>query len=115
VISLERAVHEITQRPATYFGLVDRGAIAKGFHADLVIFDAETVGRGPTYRRFDVPRGDFRLYADARGVDHVFVNGVQIIRDGVHTRKLPGIVLRSGRDTRTTPLDALRDKRPAAH
>ena len=112
VISLEQAVHEITQRPAAYFGLVGRGLIAEGYQADLVVFDPENVGRGPTYQRHDVPGGgDFRLYADANGIDHVFVNGVQIIRDGVHTGKLPGTVLRSGRDTRTTPLDALREKR----
>ncbi len=115
VISLEQAVHKITQRPATYFGLLDRGVIAEGFHADLVVFDPETVGRGPTYQRFDVPgNNQFRLYADARGVDHVFVNGVQIVRSGAHTGALPGTVLRSGRDTRTTPVDAMRDKRAAA-
>jgi N-acyl-D-aspartate/D-glutamate deacylase len=108
VISLEQAVHKITQRPAAYFGLVERGLIAEGFHADLVVFDPETVGRGPTYQRYDVPGGDFRLYADAQGVDHVFVNGVQIVREGAHTGRLPGTVLRSGRDTRTTPLGALR-------
>jgi N-acyl-D-aspartate/D-glutamate deacylase len=113
VIGLEEAVRQITQRPAQYFGLVDRGRIACGCHADLVVFDAETVGRGPTYQRYDVPGGgDYRLYADAHGVDHVFVNGVQIVRDGAHTGAMPGAVLRSGRDTRTVPLDALRERVP---
>lgn len=108
VISLERAVHEITQRPALYFGLVDRGVIAEGFYADLVVFDPKTVGRGPTYQRYDLPGGaDFRLYADARGIDHVLVNGVAIVADGKHTGKLPGKVLRSGKDTRTTPMTAM--------
>jgi N-acyl-D-aspartate/D-glutamate deacylase len=111
VIGLEQAVHKITQRPAAYFGLVDRGVLAKDFHADVVVFDPQTVGRGPTYRRFDVPGGEYRLYADARGIDHVFVNGVEIVRNGAHTGKLPGAVLRSGKDTRTPPMDALRDKR----
>ena len=109
VISLEQAVHKITQRPATYLGLIDRGLIAPGYFADLVIFDPATVGRGATYKRFDVPGGnDFRLYADAEGIDDVLVNGIQIIRNGEHTGALPGRVLRSGRDTRTVPLDALR-------
>jgi N-acyl-D-aspartate/D-glutamate deacylase len=113
VITLEAAVHELTQRPARYFGLIDRGTIAKGFHADLVIFDPATVGRAPTALRHDLP-GDaeaYRLYAEATGIDHVLVNGVEIVRDGVHTGSLPGTVLRSGRDTRTVAMDALRDGR----
>jgi N-acyl-D-aspartate/D-glutamate deacylase len=108
ILSLEAAVHQMTQRPAVYFGLIDRGAIRLGAHADIVVFDPATVGRGPTYRRFDVPGGgDYRLYADAVGIDHVLVNGVEIVRGGVHTGALPGTVLRSGRDTRTMPMNAL--------
>jgi N-acyl-D-aspartate/D-glutamate deacylase len=108
VITLEEAVHQITERPATYYGLIDRGRIALGNHADLVVFDAATVGRGPSYYRYDVPGDQFRIYADAQGVDHVFVNGVQIVKNGEHTGAAPGTVLRSGRDTRTVALDAMR-------
>ena len=109
VISLEEAVHQITQRPANYFGLIDRGTLAPGQHADIVIFDPDTVGRGPSYNRYDVPGGDnFRIYADAEGIDRVIVNGVTIVRDGEHSGALPGTVLRSGRDTRTVAIDALR-------
>jgi N-acyl-D-aspartate/D-glutamate deacylase len=115
VISLEQAVHQITQRPAQYFGLIDRGLIARGYHADMVVFDPETVARGPTSFRYDIPGGaDFRLYAEAVGVDHVFVNGVQTVRHGQHTGALPGSVLRSGKDTRTVPMDVLRTKRTEA-
>jgi N-acyl-D-aspartate/D-glutamate deacylase len=111
VIGLEEAVHQITQRPARYFGLVDRGALALGCHADIVVFDPATIGRGPTYKRYDVPGGDhFRLYADAAGIDHVFVNGVRIVGGGEHTGRLPGTVLRSGRDTRTASLNVMRQK-----
>lgn len=114
VIGLEAAVHQMTQRPATYFGLVDRGTLREGHHADIVVFDPATVGRGPTYFRYDLPGATeaFRLYADATGIDRVFVNGIEIVRDGQHTGERPGTVLRSGRDTRTVPMDALR--RPAA-
>lgn len=108
VIGLEQAVHLMTERPARYAGLIDRGLLQPGYHADIVVFDRDTVGRGPTYNRFDVPGDQYRVYADAEGVDHVFVNGVQIVRDGAHTGSLPGTVLRSGRDTRTVPLDAMR-------
>jgi N-acyl-D-aspartate/D-glutamate deacylase len=109
VISLEEAVHQMTERQARYMGLIDRGLVAPGYHADLVIFDAVTVGCGQSYMRHDVPGGQFRIYADARGIDHVFVNGVQIVREGEHTGALPGTVLHSGRDTRTMPMDALRE------
>lgn len=110
VIGLEQAVHQITQRPAKYFGLIGRGVIAPGCHADIVVFDPGTIGRGPTYRRHDLPgsRG-FRLYAEAEGIDLVLVNGVLVVRGNEHTGQLPGAVLRSGKDTKTVPLDVLRD------
>ena len=109
VLTLEQAVHQLTGRPARYAGLVDRGLLKPGYHADIVVFDAATVGRGPSYNRYDVPGDQFRIYADAKGIDHVFVNGVEIVRAGEHTGALPGTVLRSGRDTRTVPLGAMRD------
>jgi N-acyl-D-aspartate/D-glutamate deacylase len=108
VVTLEEAVHLITERIARYFGLVDRGLIAAGFNADLVVFDEATVGRGATAMRFDVPGGSGRIYADADGIPHVIVNGVQIVRNGEHTGLLPGRVLRSGVDTKTVAMDALR-------
>lgn len=114
VIGLEEAVHKITDRPARYFGLIDRGLLVSGYHADIAVFDAATVGRGPTHYRFDVPGDEFRIYADAIGVDHVFVNGIQIVRDGNHTGALPGTVLRSGTDTRNVPIGAMRDQLEAA-
>lgn len=112
VIGLEEAVHLITERPARYAGLIDRGLLREGHHADIVVFDEHAVGRGPTYNRHDVPANQFRIYADAIGIDHVMVNGVPIVRGGEHTGKLPGTLLRSGRDTRTTPMDGMRQKRP---
>jgi N-acyl-D-aspartate/D-glutamate deacylase len=115
VISLEEAVHQMTERQARYMGLIDRGLVAPGYHADLVVFDAATVGCDPSYMRQDVPGGQFRIYADARGIDHVFVNGVQIVREGEHTGALPGVVLHSGRDTCTMPMNALATGSSGAH
>jgi len=101
VLSLEQAVHQLSDVPARLYGLRDRGRLQEGWWADVTVFDADAVGSGPTYTRFDLPAGAGRLYADARGIDHVLVNGVEIVRAGAHTGALPGTVLRAGRDTET--------------
>jgi N-acyl-D-aspartate/D-glutamate deacylase len=104
VISLEAAIHQMTQVPAEVFGLNDRGVLKVGWNADLVVFDPDSVGSGPVYMRTDLPCDEPRVYADAFGIDHVFVNGVQTIEHGKHTSALPGTVLRSGKDTHTPAL-----------
>ncbi len=101
VVSLEEGIHQLTQVPARLYGLRDRGVLAEGMLADVVVLDPERVDCGPTYTRFDLPAGAGRLYADAEGIEHVLVNGVEIVREGKHTGALPGSVLRSGRDTET--------------
>jgi N-acyl-D-aspartate/D-glutamate deacylase len=98
---LEEAVQMITQAPAQVMGLKDRGVIREGWRADLVIFDPATVGPAPTEMRNDLPGGEMRLYAEARGISQVIVNGVCIVEGAEHTGALPGQVLRSGRDTET--------------
>jgi len=104
VIALERAVHEMTQVPAEAFGIVDRGLLQPGYHADLVIFNPETVGCADVYMKSDLPCDEPRLYAESIGIDHVFVNGTHIVKDAEHTGSLPGKVFRSGTDTRTPEL-----------
>ena len=101
VITLEEGVRQITQVPAQLLGLRERGELRPGWHADLVVFDPDTVGVGPTYFRTDLPANEPRVYADALGISHVFVNGTQIVRDGEHTGATPGTALRSGVDTYT--------------
>ena len=101
VIGLEAAVHQLTQVPAELFGLKERGVLQQGWFADLVIFDPEQVGAGEIYFRQDLPADEPRIYADASGVRDVFVNGVRIIENGEHTGELPGLALRSGKDTET--------------
>jgi len=101
---LERAVEALTDRPAKLFGLKQRGRIEPGFHADLVLFDPETIGSGEIHERTDLPGNSARLFAESTGIRRVFVNGEAIVVDGRPTDALPGTVLRSGRDTRTVSI-----------
>ncbi len=109
LLSWEEAVRQLTDVPARLYGLRERGRLAEGWHADVVVFDPETVGPCPTYTRFDLPAGGGRLYAEAEGIDHVFVNGTEIVRKGKATEHQPGTVLRSGRDTATVEVPGGRD------
>jgi N-acyl-D-aspartate/D-glutamate deacylase len=99
LLPLEEAVMFLTSRPARFYGLVDRGRIAPGAYADLVVFDPERIGPGEVTMRYDLPGGAGRLYGEARGVEHVFVNGEEVVRAGSFTDARPGTLLRSGRDT----------------
>jgi N-acyl-D-aspartate/D-glutamate deacylase len=101
LLSLEEAVRQLTTIPAGLYGLVDRGPLAEGTHADVVVFDPSTVGYRPERTRHDLPGGAPRLFAEATGIEHVLVNGVEIVRSGTATGEIPGTILHSGRDTRT--------------
>jgi N-acyl-D-aspartate/D-glutamate deacylase len=101
LLSLPEAVRMITDEPARLFGLRDRGRLEVGAHADVVVFDPEQVGSEPATLVADLPGGSARLTAGAEGVKHVFVNGVETVRDNQPTGATPGTILRSGRDTET--------------
>ncbi|WP_420638797.1 N-acyl-D-amino-acid deacylase family protein [Candidatus Poriferisocius sp.] len=101
LLSLEECVSLMTDTPARLFGLKDRGRVAEGYWADLVVFDPDTVASQPIVERADLPGGCERLYAGAVGVEHVLVNGTEIISDGQPTGATPGTLLRSGHHTQT--------------
>jgi N-acyl-D-aspartate/D-glutamate deacylase len=101
LLTWEQAIHQLTGIPAALYGVRDRGRLAAGAWADVVVFDPSTIGHGPVRTRNDLPGGASRLYAEAIGVEHVLVNGVPIVRRGEFTGARPGRVLRSGRDTET--------------
>jgi N-acyl-D-amino-acid deacylase len=84
LIPLEEAVRRLTSLPATNLGIAERGALKPGFFADVVIFDPKSIAAHATFN-------DPRQYAT--GVQHVFVNGTQILRDGEHTGAKPGRVV----------------------
>jgi N-acyl-D-aspartate/D-glutamate deacylase len=101
LVSLERAVHLITDAPARLFGLKGRGRIQEGSFADVVMLDPTTIDSGSAHRVYDLPGNSLRLTAESSGVERVFVNGRPIIAEGEVTGTRPGRVLRSGRDTET--------------
>ena len=105
---VEKAVEALTDRPARLFGLRDRGRIAEGYHADLVLFDPDEIGSGTIHERKDLPGDSARLFAESTGIRRVFVNGQAIVVDGEPTDALPGKIIRSGSDTETVRIPAAR-------
>lgn len=84
-VTLEDAVRRMTAHPAAVLGLRDRGRLAAGFHADIVVFDPATIQDHATY---------VEPHQYATGVSHVIVNGVEALRDGEPTEARPGRVVR---------------------
>ena len=101
VLTLEDAVHKLTQVQAELFGFHDRGVLAPGFVADVVVFDPATVAPGPLRRVRDFPADAERLTADQpTGMRHLLVNGVPVIDDGAlrpdAVAGRPGVLVRPG-------------------
>lgn len=83
VLSVEQAVHKLTQVQAELFGFAGRGVLREGYAADIVVFDPDTVAPGPLRRVNDFPAGAERLTADQpEGMRHLLVNGSPVIADG---------------------------------
>ena len=99
--TVENAVRMMSSAPAALFGLVDRGVLREGAHADVVVLDPETVGAEDATLVNDLPGDSARLTAGSIGVVRVLVNGVPVVVDGIATGAVPGKVLKSGRDTAT--------------
>jgi N-acyl-D-amino-acid deacylase len=81
LISLQEAIRKLTSLPAENLKLKKRGKLLPGYHADVVVFDPEKVRDKAT---FEEP------HQYAEGVVHVFVNGVQVLKEGEHTGATPG-------------------------
>jgi N-acyl-D-amino-acid deacylase len=85
IISPEEAIRKLTSYPASVLRLQKRGLLSEGYYADIVIFDPGTIIDHATFEK---------PHQYATGVRHVFVNGVQVLRDGEHTGAKPGRVVR---------------------
>lgn len=85
VLTVEEAVRRLTSLPATKYGIQGRGALKPGNFADVVVFDP---GRIQDHASYTSPR------EVATGVSHVFVNGIQVLKDGNPTKARPGRYLR---------------------
>ncbi len=85
VIPMEEAIRKLTWLPADTLRIKDRGRLEPGFFADVVVFDPRTINDRSTYEK---------PHQYATGVRHVWVNGVQVLKDGEHTGAKPGRVVR---------------------
>jgi dihydroorotase/N-acyl-D-amino-acid deacylase len=85
LLTLEDAVRKMTGAVAARLGLRDRGLLREGMFADVVVFDDATI--------LDLATPE-KPHQFSRGVEQLFVNGVQVVRDGKHTGATPGRVLR---------------------
>ncbi len=84
VISLEDAIHKLTHLSAQKLKIKKRGKLEPGYYADILVFDPEKIQDKAT---FNEP------HQYAEGMEQVFVNGVQVLKDGSHTGAMPGRVV----------------------
>ncbi len=96
VMSYEDAHWRLSAYAAQAVGIKDRGYLAEGKPADVIVYDPETVDALPQERLFDYPAGEWRLVQKATGYDRIIVNGVTTFIDGECTEATPGKLLRHG-------------------
>lgn len=94
LLGLEEAIKKITSDTAHIWGMPDRGLLQPGYVADITVFDAATIDRGPEYYVQDVPGDGSRYVRDAIGVDTVVIGGEIAYRHGTgYTDSRQGKVL----------------------
>jgi N-acyl-D-amino-acid deacylase len=85
VIPMAEAIRKLTSLPAATLRVKERGQLAPGYFADVVVFDPKTIADRSTYEK---------PHQYATGMRHVWVNGGQVLKDGEHTGATPGRVVR---------------------
>ena len=96
IMSLEDAHWRLSAYPAQAAGLKNRGHLAEGMPADIIVYDADAIQALPQERLWDYPAGEWRLVQKATGYKNVIVNGEITFIDGECTQKTPGRLLRHG-------------------
>ena len=96
ILSAEEAIWRLSGYPAMALGLKDRGVLAEGKPADVVIYNPDTIDALDQERLFDYPADEWRLVQKAVGYDRIIVNGVTTFIDGECTDATPGKLLRHG-------------------
>ena len=94
LMPLEQAVRKLTQVPAQFFGIPERGELRTGWHADVVLFDPDRVGPHEPELVSDLPGGGPRLVTHADGIEAVIVNGGVSVEAGELTGERRGQVIR---------------------
>ena len=94
-MTLEEAIKQITYNTATMWGLHDRGLLREGMAADLVVFDADTIGAKMPEVVNDLPASAKRLKQTADGILNTVVNGEILLTNNDHSGAAPGQLLRS--------------------
>jgi N-acyl-D-aspartate/D-glutamate deacylase len=85
VIPLEDAIRKMSSAVATRLNIRDRGLLKEGMLADVVVFDANTIADRATFTQ---------PHQLSIGMQHVFVNGVAVVKNGTHTGAKPGRIVR---------------------
>ena len=95
--SLEEGVRRLTSDPARKYRIPQRGCIAPGYFADLLLFDPGAVGVSPLEKSADLPGGGTRMIRRPRGVHGVWVNGLRVFDGAKYVRRQsgPGHVIRT--------------------
>jgi N-acyl-D-aspartate/D-glutamate deacylase len=93
-LPLEWVVQRQCRDTATAVGLCDRGVIAPGYRADILVVDFERLRLRPPEMAFDLPAGGKRLLQRAEGYVHTFVGGIETYANGESTGELPGKLVR---------------------
>jgi N-acyl-D-aspartate/D-glutamate deacylase len=92
-MTLEHAVKRLTSDLASGWKIADRGLLAQGKFADIVIFDPDTISRGDEIWVDDVPGGSGRYVRHPQGIDKVIVNGQVLVDQGKYTGAQPGRII----------------------